>query len=397
VWCGHTAPRGAVADDPPMTLTLSDEQREFVAALRDFCRRECGTREQRDALTGGGRKPHNQDLYRQMADLGWLGVAIPEAYGGSGGGLVDLCLFLEETARGMAPIGGFGVSMIVAGAIERFGTDEQKEQLLGGIARGAVEAIAMSEPEAGSDVGALRCKAERRNGGYVVNGQKTWISEAHLADHILLVCRTDASGSKHEGLTMLSVPRESEGLEIRPIDTMGGEVVNDLFFTDCHVEADGLVGIEGQAWTQLMAGLNVERLILAALMVGTAQRAFDDTLAYVKEREQFGRPIGSFQALRHRLADLATEIECARLLTYDVAATADAKPGAMFPREASMAKLKATETAKRVALEGMQMMGGYGYATEYDMEGHVRRTLVSTIYGGTSEIQREIIAKTYGL
>ena len=186
-------------------------------------------------------------------------------------------------------------------------------------------------------------------------------------------------------------------MEIRPIETMGGEVVNDVFFEDCVVPADRLVGEEGGAWTQLMSGLNVERLILAGLMLGTAQRAFDDTLSYVREREQFGRPVGSFQSLKHRIADLATEIECCRLLTYDVARKVDANPGAMFPREASMAKLKVTETAKRVALEGMQMMGGAGYATEYDMEGHVRTTLVSTIYGGTSEIQRDIIGKTYGL
>jgi alkylation response protein AidB-like acyl-CoA dehydrogenase len=380
-----------------MSIAFTPEQDDFRTALRDFCARECGTREQRDRLTDNGRHAHNQDIYARMAELGWLGVSTPEAYGGAGGGLVDMCLFLEETARGMAPIGGFGVSAIVGGAYERFGTEEQKEEILGGIVAGNVEAIAMSEPEAGSDVGALKCRAERANGGYVVNGQKTWISEAHLASHILLVCRTDSSGSKHEGLTMLSVPADADGVEIRPIETMGGRVVNDVFFTDCHVEADRLLGTEGQGWVQLMAGLNVERLILAALMLGCAERAFDDLLGYVKERKQFGRPVGSFQALKHRIADLATEVECCRLLTYDVAAAVDAKPGAMFPREASMAKLKVTEVAKKVALEGMQMMGGYGYATEYDMEGHVRRTLVSTIYGGTSEIQREIIAKTYGL
>jgi alkylation response protein AidB-like acyl-CoA dehydrogenase len=376
---------------------LTDERRDFVAAVRDFCKRECGTREQRDALTGGGRKPHSPELYAKVAELGWLGVAIPEAYGGAGGGMVDLCLFLEETARGMAPLGAFGVSMITAGAVERFGTDEQKEEILRGTVDGKVQSIAMSEPGAGSDVGALSCRAERRNGGYVVNGQKTWISEAHVAENVLLVCRTDRSGGKHEGLTMLLIPHGTEGMEIKPIETMGGEVVNDVFFTDCHVPAERLLGQEGGGWLQLMAGLNVERLILAGLMLGTAQRAFDDTLAYIKEREQFGRPIGSFQTLKHRIADLATEIECCRLLTYDVARKVDANPGAMFPREASMAKLKVTETAKRVALEGMQMMGGYGYATEYDMEGHVRATLVSTIYGGTSEIQRDIIGRTYGL
>ena len=387
---------------PESTLTvardgLTDEQRDFAAAIRDFAQRECGKREQRDALTDHGRHPHNPELYAKIAELGWLGIAIPEAYGGSGGGMVDLALFLEETARGLLPIGGFSVSMISAGPYERYGTEEQKEEILGGVATGRVESIAMSEPGAGSDVGALQCRATRENGHYLVNGQKTWISEAHYADHILLVCRTDSSGAKHEGLTMLSIPVDTPGIEIRPIETMGGEVVNDVFFTDVKVPAERLVGLEGAAWPQLMAGLNSERLIIAALMLGTAQRVFDDLLGYVREREQFGRPIGSFQALRHRIADLATEIECCRLLTYDVARKVDANPGALFPREASMAKLKVTETAKRVALEGMQMMGGYGYATEYDMQGHVRTTLVSTIYGGTSEIQRDIIGKTLGL
>ncbi|MEJ7893703.1 MAG: acyl-CoA dehydrogenase family protein [Solirubrobacteraceae bacterium] len=378
-------------------IELSHEQQDFVSAVRDFCQRECGTREQRDKLTDHGRHPHNQDLYKQMADLGWLGVATPEQYGGAGGGLVDLCLFLEETTRGLAPIGGFGVTEIVGGAYERFGTDAQKEAMLTGIVSGNVQAIAMSEPEAGSDVGNLKCKAVRENGSYVLNGQKTWISEAHLAEEILVVCRTDSSGSKHEGMSMISVPRDAEGVDIRPIETMGGEIVNDVFLTDCHVDADKLLGQENQGWVQLMAGLNVERLILAAIMLGAAERTFDDLLGYLKERSQFGRPIGTFQALKHRVADLATEIECCKLLCYDVAASVDKDPTKMFPREASMAKLKCTEIAKKVSLEGMQMMGGYGYATEYDMEGHVRRALVSTIYGGTSEIQREIIAKTYGL
>jgi isovaleryl-CoA dehydrogenase len=178
---------------------------------------------------------------------------------------------------------------------------------------------------------------------------------------------------------------------------MGGREVNDVFFTDCAVSEERLLGQENQAWMQLMAGLNYERLVIAAQLLGVAQRAFDDVLAYVKERKQFGRPVGSFQALRHRLADLATEIETSRLLVYDVARRTDENPGQLLPREASMAKLKVTETAKRAALEGMQMMGGYGYATEYDMERHVRIALPSTIYGGTSEIQRDIIAKTLGL
>jgi alkylation response protein AidB-like acyl-CoA dehydrogenase len=255
----------------------------------------------------------------------------------------------------------------------------------------------MSEPEAGSDVGNLSCRAERQNGGYLINGQKTWITAAHASDHILLVCRTNRTGNKHEGLSMISVPAGSDGVEVRGIETMGGREVNDVFFTDCHVPADRLVGNQDQAWMQLMAGLNNERLIIAAQALGMAQRAFDDLLAYVKERKQFGRPIGSFQALKHRIADLATDLEATRLLVYDTAAKADANPGALFPREASMSKLKATEMAKRCALEGVQMMGGYGYAVEYDMEHQLRTAVVTTIYGGTSEIQRDIIGKTLGL
>src|SRR5215211_1929423 len=385
------------ASAPTMTDWMSDERKAFVEAIRDFCKRELGTREQRSVATQNYTEAHSAEIYSKLAELGWLGASIAEEYGGSGGSIVDACLFLEETSRGMVPMSGFPVSLIVAGAYERFGTEEQKAEILGGIGDGRVEAIAMSEPEAGSDVGNLQCRAERQNGGFVLNGQKTWISAAHLADHILVVARTGRDGSKHEGLSMFSVPTDSEGLEVSGIETMGGKEVNDVFLTDCHVPEERVLGQVDGGWMQLMAGLNVERLITAATILGLGQRAFDDVLAYVKERKRFGRPIGSFQTIRHRLADLATELECTRLLVYDVARKTEAAPDQMLPREASMVKLKATEVAKKTALEGMQMMGGYGYSTEYDMERLVRMTLVSTIYAGTSEIQREIISKTYGL
>ena len=380
-----------------MDFSLTHEQQDFVAAIRDFCAREVGTSEQRERLTAGYSEAHNKDLYKQMADLGWLGVTIPEDYGGSGGSMLDACLFMEETSRGLAPIGGYATTLIVAGATKRFGTEEQKAKILGGIASGSVEAIAMTEPEAGSDVGSLTTEAKRVNGGFVINGQKVFCSNAHIADHILVVCRTTRSASKHEGLTMIWLPRETEGLEIVPIDTMGGRDTNHLYLTDVAAPASAVLGQVDQAWTQLMAGLNVERLILAATMLGIAQRVFDDLIVYVKEREQFNRPIGSFQALQHRIADMATELEAARLMTRWVATLTDEDPDRMLPREASMVKLHVTEITRKVALEGMQMMGGYGYATEYDMERHVRAALVATVYGGTSEIQRDIIGKTYGL
>ncbi len=380
-----------------MDFSLSDEQEDFVSAIRDFCARECGTSEQREKLTDGYRDHHNFEIARKMADLGWLGVTIPEQYGGSGGSMLDACLVMEETSRGLAPIGGYATTLIVAGATQKFGTEEQKAEILGGISCGSVEAIAMTEPEAGSDVGALSTKAEAVDGGFVINGQKVFCSNAHISDHVLVVARTTRGESKHEGLTMLSVPRDTEGMEVKPIQTMGGTETNYVYLTDCAVPESAVLGEVDAAWTQLMSGLNVERLILAATMLGIAQRAFDDVLAYVKERRQFGRPIGSFQAIQHRLADIATDLEAARLMTRWVATLTDEDPTRMLPREASMVKLHVTEVTKKVALEGMQLMGGYGYSSEYDMERLVRQALVSTIYGGTSEIQRNIIAKTLGL
>ncbi len=255
----------------------------------------------------------------------------------------------------------------------------------------------MSEPGAGSDVGGLTCRAAKTEDGWVIDGQKTWCSNAHISTHILLVARTSTAGAKHDGLSMFVVPTDAPGLTIRGIETMGGKDVNDLYFTRCTLPSDALMGVEGQGWRQLMAGLNLERLILAGLMLGLGRRAFDDTLTYVTQREQFGRPVGSFQAMRHRIADNATELAATRLLVHDTAHTIDADPATMFPREASMAKLKATELAKHLALEGMQMLGGYGYATEYGMERLLRQAVVSTVYGGTSEIQRDIIGKTLGL
>ncbi|MEV6263521.1 acyl-CoA dehydrogenase family protein [Streptomyces sp. NPDC051784] len=380
-----------------MPRVLSDERRDLVKAIGDFCNRECGTKEQRDKLTDNGQEQHNQQLYEKMAALGWLGIAVPEEYGGAGRGMVDLCLFLQETAYGRAPIGGFGPTVIAAAGYEKYGTPEQKRVVLSGVAEGRVEAVSMSEPGAGSDVGALTCRGERTTGGYLINGQKTWCSNAHFADHILLVARTERTESKHQGLTQFMVPTGVEGLRISGIRTMGGKEVNDLYFTDCFLPDSAVVGTPGQAWTQLMAGLNLERMALAALMLGVAKRAFEETLTYVRQREQFGRPIGSFQVLKHRIADMATELECAQLLLDGVAAAIEAEPDRMFAREASMAKLKCTELAKHVTLEGMQMLGGYGYATEYGMEALLRQTVVSTVYGGTSEIQRDIIGKTYGL
>ena len=391
--------RGQGSDDAAVTNGLSDEQVALVEALRDFCRRECGSRERRDALTNGGREVHSQPLYEKLAKAGYLGISIPEEYGGAGGDLVDQCLLHEEVYRGLLPVHPIGGTHTVAGIYRRYATEAQKKEVLGAIANGAPMAISISEPEAGSDAANIMCQAVRRGDEFVINGQKTWCSAAQYAVAILLVARTARTNKRHEGLSMFYVPTGAEGLEIRPIQTMGGPMVNDLYFTDVRVPASSVVGEEGGGWRQLMDGLNGERLVAAAQALGMATRTFNDLLDYVKVRKQFGKSIGSFQALRHRIADLAIEIEAARALQYFTARTVQAatEPAEVLIRLASMTKVKVTETAKRTALEGVQMMGGYGYSTEYDMEGHLREAIAPTIYAGTSEIQREIISASYGL
>lgn len=381
-----------------MPIALTAEQQDLAASVREFCRREVGTKEQRDKLTDFGRNSHSLELNRKVAELGWAAIDVPEEYGGAGGSHVDLCVMLSELAKGMAPIPWLGTTLITAGIYNRFASEELKTQVLGRVADGAALSISMSEAGAGSDVAALVCRAEKTEQGWVVNGSKTWCTNAHLADSILLVARTTRGDKKHHGLTMFHVPAGTEGLDIKPIDTMNGTEVNDLYFTDCVLPDSAVIGEVDQGWKQLMAGLDTERLILAAQALGTAERAFDDCLAFVRERSQFGQAVGSFQTIKHRLADLATEIECARLMVFDVAQSAD-EPGRSpnLSRASSMAKLKATEVSKAMSIEGMQMMGGYGYSTEFDMVQHLRVSLGATIFGGTNEIQREIIGRSLGL
>jgi alkylation response protein AidB-like acyl-CoA dehydrogenase len=374
-------------------MALTDEQQDFVRALRDFAAKEVNP-----ALVEQFENDHHSDeLAAKLAELGWWSLCIDEEYGGSGGTFLDATLFLEEIARGSVPVAGYGVTLIVVGALNKFGTEEQKRELLGNVSRGGVLAIAMSEPDSGSDVASLKTRARLEGGEWVLNGAKMWCSYAHKASHTLIVCRTQEGSERHEGLSMILVPHDAEGFTITPIKTLGGEETNELHLDNVRVPESALLGTEGNGWTQLMAGLNNERVILAASALGLAQRAFDDALAYAKERKQFGKPVGTFQALQHKFAEMATDLAQARLLVRFVARLTDEDPMRMLPQEASMAKLAATELAKRCALEGMQIMGGYGYAKEYPMERHLRSAVVTTIYGGTSEIQKNIIAKTLGL
>ncbi|TML01368.1 MAG: acyl-CoA dehydrogenase, partial [Actinobacteria bacterium] len=198
-------------------LDLTDERRAFVDALRTFAVREAGTEERLRELTNDHRESHNQELYEQLADLGYLGVGIPEEHGGGGGTIVDTCILTEEVCYAKLPVTGIYTSLTVAEAVRRHAEGELRHELLESVGRGEVHALGFSEPEAGSDLASLRCRARRVEGGYVVDGQKTWTSNAHFAKHVLLMVRTGGPESRHDGITMLSVPMDSEGIEVRPI------------------------------------------------------------------------------------------------------------------------------------------------------------------------------------
>lgn len=380
-----------------MSRNLTIEREEFATAIREFTNKETGSPEQRQRLTRRGQDRHNADLYKRLGQLGWIGVALPADYGGSGGDLVDECIMLQELARGGAPIGGVIPSLIVAGTYEKFGSDLQRKERIAAIAAGEVHAIAMSEPDVGSDVASLRCAAVRRGNDFVINGQKTWITNAHFADWVLLVARTNRGQRKHNGLTMFEIPLGTAGVDVKIIDSMGEAEVCDVFFEDCVVPSSAVVGEVDAGWSQLVSGLERERLMMASQLLGVAQRVFDRVRSYVTVREQFGQKLAGFQVVRHRLAEMATELECCEAFVYSLAERAVAQPGARMASETSMAKLKSSEVLKSTALEGIQLMGGYGYASESEMEQDVKVAIASTIYGGTSEIQKEIIAKDLGL
>jgi alkylation response protein AidB-like acyl-CoA dehydrogenase len=380
-----------------MSRNLDADREALALAIRDFIAKEVGTPEQRRRLTRSGLDRHNAELYRRLGELGWIGAALAGEYGGSGGDLVDECIMLQELARGGAPVGGIIPSLIVAGTYEKYGSDQQRKERVAAIAAGEVHAIAMSEPDVGSDVASLRCTATRRGDEFVINGQKTWITNAHFADWVLLVARTSRGERKHSGITMFEIPLPSPGVEIKVIESMGEAEICDVYFSDCVVPASAVVGKADDGWTQLVSGLERERLMMASQLLGVAQRVFDRVTSYVTVREQFGKRLCEFQTVQHRLAELATELECCEAFVYSLAEKAVSMPTAPLGPETSMAKLKSSEVLKRTALEGIQLMGGYGYASESEMEQDVKVAIASTIYGGTSEIQKEIIAKGLGL
>ena len=345
-----------------------------------------------------GRIP--KTLWRRLGEVGFLGLEFPAEYGGGGGDFLSTVVFAEEMARCRS--GGVAFSVLVhtdmsSPWLTRYGTEAQKRKYLPGIISGeTVCALGITEPGAGSDMAGIATRAVRSGDHYLVTGNKIFITNGVYGDLYFLAVRTGPGRPerRHEGISMFLVERASPGLQVsRKLDKMGmwASDTAELAFQECRVPVENLLGEEGRGFQQLAVGLQRERLVAAILALSGAAQALDDTVAYLRERQAFGEPLSARQALRHRVADLATELEAARQLVYHAAALFAG--GEECVMEVSMAKLYATEVANRVAYHAVQLHGGYGYMREFPVEGFYRDVRLYPIASGSSEVMREIIAK----
>ena len=340
------------------------------------------------------------ELYNAWVELGLLRMPFPEAYGGLDGSVIDLIIIAEELSRKSFDFfTAYGASVFCGLNIVRKGSEEQKRYWIPRLLSGEIKmSISMSEPDAGSDVGAMRSSARRDGDHWVINGQKVWATAAGATGNVINVyVKTDTKANHRRGMSLFLVPNDTPGLKLRKLDMLGRRCVGtyEIFFDDVNVSAAGLVGGENRGWECLLSGLQIERITAAAGYCGGAQAVVDLALEYASERKQFGRPIGTFQAIGHMLADMQTEVEVARTMIWR-AAWMVAK-GREALREISMAKLFVSETYAKVANLGMQILGAYGYNMEFDMQRHFRDARSSTIAAGTSQVQRNIIAGLMGL
>jgi alkylation response protein AidB-like acyl-CoA dehydrogenase len=338
------------------------------------------------------------ELLPRLGELGLMGIQFPEQYGGAAMSAVDYCICIEELAR-VCPAIALSVAAhngLCTAHIGMFGSDAQKEKYLEPFMNGDIRfSISISEPQAGSDAASTRTRAIPDGEDFLLRGQKLWCSGAAAKNVVIaMLVRSDPSAQKHQGLSVFLVPNDSPGLDIRRLPTMARRATGttEIFVDDARVTRDQLLGGLGQGWTIITDHLELERVAVSAGYVGNAQQAVDDALRYAHERIQFDRPIFEFQVIRHMLADMQTKVDAARLLVYRAADLA--ARGIACSREVSMGKLFASETLQEVTRCGMQILGGHGMLPESDMERYFREGMQSTIGGGTSQIQRTIIAKS---
>jgi butyryl-CoA dehydrogenase len=375
-----------------MDFALSDDQREIQALTREFAQAEI----EPNASQWDRDHQFPRELFGKLAELGLMGACVPEEYGGAGADFLSYILVLEELSRADA---GVGVTVAVhtsacALPILNFGTEEQRARFVPPLARGeGIGAFALTEPEAGSDAGALRTRAEPTDGGWTITGSKQWITNGAHASTFLLFARTDADTPGPKGVSAfildadhVTITREEEKLGLN------SSVTNDIAVEGVEVGRDRLLHEEGKGFTVAMATLDGGRIGIAAQALGIAQAAYDVAREYAKERRTFGKRLAEHQAIQWKLADMATEIDAARLLVYRAAWLKD--QGRSHTEEGAKAKLFASETARRQTAEAIQILGGYGYTKEFPVERYYRDAKITEIYEGTSEIQRLVIARS---
>lgn len=374
-----------------MDFELSKAQRDIQKAAREFAKGEFN---KELALELEEKHEFPWEIWKKAAELGFVGLHFPEAYGGQDFGSLENALVTEEFCRRDSSL---GTALILCDFssenVLRFGTEEQKAKYLPPIAYGeAIFGGAFTEPDHGSDITEMATTAVRDGDDWVLNGVKTFITNGGIAHHYVVLCQTDPD-ARHRGQSMILVPGDAEGLEITDVGLKMGirlSPTGELSFKNVRVPAENLLGKEGRGFYQVLEFFDESRVEIAAQALGIAQGAFDRAVAYAKSREQFGRKIGAFQVTQHKVADMATKIELARLVTYKAAWNFD--QGRIDPKLTSMAKLFAARTAVEVADEAIQILGGWGYMTDFEVERYYRDAKITEIYEGTKEIQKNTIA-----
>ena len=375
-----------------MNFELNEEQKQIKFSVREFAESEI-----RPHVMEWDEAQHFPvELRPKLAELGLLGALFPEEYGGAGMGYVEYATIIEELGR---VCGSVGLSVaahnsLCSNHIYMFGSEEQKQKYLIPLAKGeSFGAWGLTESQAGSDASGTRTNAIRSNGGWKVNGSKNFITHAIACETLVAVAVTDKDKG-NRGISAFIFDKSMEGFRSDKKENKVGMRASEtasVVFEDCYVPDENRLGNEGEGFLQAMQILDGGRISIAALSVGIAQGAYEAAIKYSKERQQFGKPISEFQGIQFKLADMATQIECARLLTQQAAAMKDA--GQTVTQKSAMAKLFASETAVRVAEESVQIHGGYGYTKDYPAEKYWRDSKLCTIGEGTSEIQRMVIAK----
>jgi butyryl-CoA dehydrogenase len=372
-------------------LDLTEEQNLLQKSVRDFA--EAEVKPHAKEIDESGRFP--RDNFKKAAELGLTGVAVPDDSGGAGMDHVSYAIVIEEISRVCASTGVIlsVQNSLYCDPILRFGTDEQKQKFLVPFARGEkIGCYALTEPQAGSNAAALTTKAVRKGDTYVINGTKAWITNGGAADAAIVYVNTQPEKAE-KGITALVVEKGTPGFAVGKEEKKLGinaTACTELSFTDCEVPIGNRIGNEGEGYKVALSTLDGGRIGIAAQATGIAQGAFEAALSYAQQRQAFGHPISDFQAIQFMLADMATEIDAARLLTRRAAWKQDS--GARFTMEASIAKLFASEMSTRVTHKAIQIHGGYGYSREYPVERNYRDARITEIYEGTSEIQRLVIA-----